>query len=142
MNKLKVFFLGIVFCSVLLQSCQSTTENTEYDTVIKNGNIYTMESSMPQAEAVGVKDGKIAFVGSAAEAESGVTENTKVVDLEGKTMTPGFIESHAHIMGIGYNRINLDLLTTKSSLPKKIQSIFLEMRLGGYLKIFSILRTR
>ncbi len=98
-----------------LFGCQPAEDSSQqYDMVIKNGTIYTMDSQMPKAEAVGVKGGKIAFVGSAAEAEKGISETTKVIDLQGKTMTPGFIESHAHIMGIGYNRIQVDLLSTKS----------------------------
>uniref|UniRef100_UPI004047E270 amidohydrolase n=1 Tax=Roseivirga sp. TaxID=1964215 RepID=UPI004047E270 len=41
-------------------------------------------------------------------------KNTQVVDLQGKTMTPGFIESHGHLMGIGYNKLELDLMYVKT----------------------------
>ena len=37
-------------------------------------------------------------------------KNTEIIDLDGKTMIPGFIEGHAHIMGTGYNQKNIDLL--------------------------------
>ena len=39
---------------------------------------------------------------------------TKIIDLDGKTMIPGLVEGHGHIMGVGYNQLNLDLLNTNS----------------------------
>ncbi len=65
------------------------------DVLYVNGNIYTIDGNDSKAEACAVKDGKFTFVGSNAEAESVTAE--RIVDLEGKTVLPGFIEAHAHV---------------------------------------------
>ncbi|MGB0838755.1 MAG: amidohydrolase [Chitinophagales bacterium] len=101
---------------LLLNACNSAIEKTTltYDMVIKNGTIYTVNTQQPEAEAVGIIADTIAFVGSLVDMEKGIGEKTQVFDLKGLTMTPGLIESHAHIMGVGENKINLDLMQTKS----------------------------
>lgn len=82
--------------------------------LIYGGTIYTVDSNTPTVEAVATKDNKIIFAGSLAEAELYKNEDTQVLDLEGKTMTPGLIEGHGHFMGLGYNELNLDLMNTTS----------------------------
>lgn len=82
--------------------------------LIYGGTIYTVDSNAPTVEAVATKDNKIIFAGSLAEAELYKNEDTQVLDLEGKTMTPGLIEGHGHFMGLGYNELNLDLMNTTS----------------------------
>lgn len=99
---------SLVFFSL---SCQ---QQTPADLIVRNGTIYTVNEAQPQAEAVAVVDGKVAFVGSAAEAEKWIGDETQVLDLQGKTMTPGFIEGHAHFLGVGQNKMNLDLLAVRS----------------------------
>jgi predicted amidohydrolase YtcJ len=98
---------------VISNSCSDS--NKEYATMlIYGGTIYTVDSNTPTVEAVATKDNKIIFAGSLAEAELYKNEDTQVLDLEGKTMTPGLIEGHGHFMGLGYNELNLDLMNTTS----------------------------
>ncbi|HHL41595.1 MAG TPA: amidohydrolase, partial [Candidatus Bathyarchaeota archaeon] len=68
------------------------------DTAYINGKIVTMDSDESIAEAVAIKYGKFIHVGSTKEVEGLVGEDTKVVDLEGKTVVPGLIDSHCHMM--------------------------------------------
>ncbi len=82
--------------------------------LIYGGTIYTVDANQPMAEAVAIKNNKIVFVGSLKEAEPYKNDKTKLIDLKGKTMTPGLIEGHGHFMGLGYNELNLDLSNTKS----------------------------
>ncbi|MEO1055126.1 MAG: amidohydrolase [Bacteroidota bacterium] len=77
--------------------------------IIKNGTIYTMDEQQPIVEFVAVQGDKIAFAGTESDGAKWIGEETQVVDLKGNTMTPGFIESHGHIMGLGYNELNIDL---------------------------------
>lgn len=84
------------------------------DLVIQNGTIYTVSSTQPTAEAVAVKDGKFVYVGDQADITSWIGDSTEVLDLEGQTMTPGWIEGHGHFMGMGYNKLQLDLREVKS----------------------------
>ncbi|GAA6151886.1 amidohydrolase [Pseudoteredinibacter isoporae] len=64
--------------------------------VYSNGQIYTMNPAQPWAESVVVDEDKIVYVGDAAGAESYVREGAEHVDLAGKLMLPGLIETHAH----------------------------------------------
>ncbi|EDP72284.1 Amidohydrolase 3 [Flavobacteriales bacterium ALC-1] len=82
--------------------------------LIYGGTIYTVDSTSATVEAVAIKNNKILFVGSLEEAEAYKNEQTEVIDLKGKTMTPGLIEGHGHFMGLGYNELNLDLMNTTS----------------------------
>lgn len=61
----------------------------------RNGNFYTVDDRDSRAEAVAVKDGRFIFVGSNAQAEA--IEADRVIDLQGKTVVPGFIEGHGHV---------------------------------------------
>jgi predicted amidohydrolase YtcJ len=102
----------ILLLAALVFSCAK--KQTPADTVILGGTIYTLEAAHPQVEAVAVTGDKIVFAGTEKEARELIGEKTTVINLEGKTLTPGFIEGHGHIMGVGYNELNLDLMDVKS----------------------------
>ena len=103
----------VILVSIVILAFGCSSQQTA-DLILQNGTIYTVNESAPVAEAVAVKNGQIVFVGSNMEAASWQGNNTKLVDLDGKTMTPGFIEGHGHLMGLGYNELDLDLLSVKS----------------------------
>ena len=66
------------------------------DIVFKNGPVYTVDSGNPWARAVAVKGKRIVFVGDEARVEPFVGPQTRVVDLAGKMLLPGFVEGHVH----------------------------------------------
>lgn len=66
------------------------------DRVLKNANIYTVDATNPHAEAIAINDGKIVFVGNNKNVEKFIGKETKVEDLNGKFVLPGFIDTHAH----------------------------------------------
>lgn len=66
-------------------------------TLYYNGKIITVNDAQPTVEAVLVEDGKIKAVGTLADLENLISDNTKKVDLAGKAMLPGFIDGHSHI---------------------------------------------
>jgi hypothetical protein len=66
-------------------------------TIYVNGEIITVNDGQPTAEAVAVRAGRILAVGSRAEVEAVAGKNTKLRDLKGATLLPGFIDSHGHI---------------------------------------------
>jgi predicted amidohydrolase YtcJ len=103
--------LQILLLTALLMQC---TRQEPADSVFKGGDIYTVNDQQPIAHAVAVKDGRIIFVGEEADVQKFIGDKTTVIDLAGKVMTPGFIEGHGHIMHIGYNELELDLLSIKS----------------------------
>jgi predicted amidohydrolase YtcJ len=104
-------FICLAFIAFVL-SCSPDKEPA--DVVILGGKIYTVNEKQPTVEAVVVKNDKIEFAGTEKEAREWVGDSTKIIDLKGKTMTPGFIEGHGHLMGVGDNELNLDLMGVKS----------------------------
>ncbi len=106
-----IVFIGLI---VLFCSCNLFEDVPVADMVIKGGPIYTLNDNGPKVEAVAVKDGLILDVGNADEMNKYISRETRVIDLEGATMTPGFIESHGHLMGLGYSKLNLDLSGIKN----------------------------
>jgi predicted amidohydrolase YtcJ len=84
------------------------------DIVFKNGNVYTANDKAPEAQAIAVKADRIVFVGTNAAAQRFVGANTRVVDLQGKTVLPGFTDSHQHLSGVGLREMTLNLEGTTS----------------------------
>jgi len=79
-----------------------------------NGNIITMNKEMPKIEAICVKDGVIIKVGSTMDMLKVSDKNTKIIDLKDKTVVPGFIDSHLHLLNFGYSMTMIDVSKTKS----------------------------
>ena len=112
--KLQDLTISSLALFVLLMTSCTTPKKESATLLIFGGPIYTVDSIQAKVEAVATKDSIILFAGSLAEAEQYKNEKTKIIDLEGKTMTPGLIEGHGHFMGLGYNELNLDLMNTNS----------------------------
>ncbi|MDI6624675.1 MAG: amidohydrolase family protein, partial [Brevundimonas sp.] len=75
--------------------------------LIHGGTIYTGVDSQPTAEVVLVQDGRIAYVGPAAGAPS--VSYAEALDLKGAVLFPGFTDGHAHLDGIGWRELTLNL---------------------------------
>jgi predicted amidohydrolase YtcJ len=73
--------------------------------LFENAHVFTADRIRPSAEAVAVRNNRIVFVGSRAEAQSLKGAHTRVIDAGGGTLMPGFIDSHFHMM---YGALNLD----------------------------------
>ncbi|MEZ5560031.1 MAG: amidohydrolase family protein [Pseudomonadales bacterium] len=70
-----------------------------------NARILTMDAAASEAEALLVRDGRIQFVGSAAEASRLAEADTQRIDCQGRTLLPGFIEPHMHLIPIAVLRL-------------------------------------
>jgi hypothetical protein len=71
------------------------------DLILLNGNLITLNPQMPRAQALAVRDSKIVAVGTNAEILPLAGETTSRIDLNGKTVTPGFMDSHLHLVWFG-----------------------------------------
>jgi len=71
------------------------------DTILVNGNIVTMDAARSTARALAIKDGNILFVGDDQAVRNMAGETTQVVDLGGRTVTPGLIDAHCHLSACG-----------------------------------------
>lgn len=75
-----------------------------------NGNIYTMDAAQARAQAMAIDDvsGRIVAVGSNDEVRRVGGQHTQVVDLRGKTVLPGFIDAHIHLLNAAYRAHHID----------------------------------
>jgi predicted amidohydrolase YtcJ len=103
-----------IICNFLLISLLGCQISERADKIIFNGHIYTVNSLNEKVEAVSIKEGVIWKVGHYKELIADAGSETELIDLQGKSMYPGFIEGHAHIMDIGANLMDLDLMGATS----------------------------
>ncbi|OLY93250.1 hypothetical protein SAMN05444008_10735 [Cnuella takakiae] len=88
-----------------------TTNAAVQAAVYYNGDILTMEGDTPQyAEAIAIKDGKILYLGSKEKAMKMAGSGHRMVDLQGHTLLPGFIDAHGHAFGAGFQKAAANLL--------------------------------
>jgi predicted amidohydrolase YtcJ len=97
MKTLCCFLLAIVVCFTFGCTAHAPDAANTADTIYYGGDIVTVHDAQPAAEAVAVKDGKILKVGTRAEVEESHKGSiTRMVDLAGKTLLPGFLDPHSH----------------------------------------------
>ncbi len=108
--------LAVLFACIAsaLPSAPACGQQQSADLVLVGGNIYTVDQSRPHAEAIAVNAGRIVAVGSDKAISAYITPETQVIDLKGKFAMPGFIEGHAHFMGLGESMMMLNLHKAKT----------------------------
>ncbi|MEM7647227.1 MAG: amidohydrolase, partial [Pseudomonadota bacterium] len=84
--------------------------------------IYTANDSQPTAQVVVTQKGKITYVGDLEGAKEFVTARHRAINFKGKALYPGFVDAHAHLAGIGFRemRLNLDSVKSLSHLKEKV----------------------
>jgi predicted amidohydrolase YtcJ len=92
-------WFAVAALALALVGCTGPSPEKAADTIYVGGTIVTVNDAQPKVEAVAVKDGKILAVGARADVENANKgAQTKIVDLAGKTMTPGFVDPHGHFI--------------------------------------------
>lgn len=120
-----VFFTALCICS-----CKQKEQDQAQNSTVKtyyNGDIITMETNQPQyAEVLVTDNGKIVYVGSLKEAEQKYATSFKV-DLQGKTLLPGFIDPHSHFSNIanamGQVNLNAPPIGEITSIPELLSKM-------------------
>ena len=84
------------------------------DLIVTNARIYTADDARPRVEALAVRGGRIAFIGSAREAQALRGPATRVLDAGGETVIPGMVDAHAHFAGLAETLRSVDLTGTRS----------------------------
>lgn len=105
--KSSIFFIMAYLFMINLNS-------QDMKTAFINGKIFTVNENQPFAESVISENGKIIFVGSNVEANSFIDDKTKVIDLHGRLMLPGFNDAHLHFISGGFYLLGIDLRPAKS----------------------------
>jgi len=108
-------------------------------TVFTNGTIYTSNVQAPSANSVVVKGDKIAFVGTESSALTFAGPGARTIDLGGKLVIPGIVDSHTHpgMVGISHDLLEMEIVQDKESLMQNIADMIAanpdrEVLLGGY----------
>jgi predicted amidohydrolase YtcJ len=98
--------LTLVMSSIF--SCGRPVPEDAADLVLTNANVVTVDPALPKAESVAVKGDRILAVGTNEEVGALIGDDTRVLDLEGKTVVPGMIDAHVHFSGIGARLMQID----------------------------------
>jgi predicted amidohydrolase YtcJ len=122
-NILITGFVALLFLNL------SAAAEEKANTIYHNGSILTMAGKEPiYVEALAVKDGKIVFVGSKSEAFALKKNSTKVVDLAGKALLPGFLDGHSHYINSLLVANQCKLYAPPSGPGKDVPSIIAELK--------------
>jgi predicted amidohydrolase YtcJ len=106
------------FCLLELADAATTA-----DIIYHGGTVITINDAAPRAQAVAVKDGKILVVGDKEDVLRSKGEATKLVDLTGKTMLPGFVDAHGHVFMGGLQALSANMLAPPDGEVKDIPSL-------------------
>jgi predicted amidohydrolase YtcJ len=108
-----LFFMAVLFsgCNRAEEESSGVVTEPEYaDLVYSGGPIITVNDEQPEAGAVAVRAGRILAVGSRAEMAPLTGPETRMIDLAGRTLAPGFIDGHAHVSFFGTQAVGANLL--------------------------------
>ena len=100
-------FLGITLTSALLAAQESSKPA---DLILHHGVVLTVDANDTVAEALAIRDGRVIAVGTDARVQGFTGPKTRVIDLAGRTVTPGLIDTHAHLLSTGVDElVDIDL---------------------------------
>lgn len=140
-----VGFLSLALSVLLISACseqasedtQATMENADAaDVVFIGGDVYTVEESQPWAKGIAVKGNEIvAIFEEDAAADAYIGENTRVINLNGRMLMPGFVDGHSHLNGAGaqLNDANLLKVSDDAALREEIQRILPNIPEGEWI---------
>ena len=120
---MKRFIPNLLMAAVSFASMEAMAAT---DLVLINGKIFTADRAQPKVQALAVQDGKVLQVGSDAQIKALITPQTKVVDLGGKTLMPGLIDTHSHAIFGGLEMVSANMEDEVVDLDE------LEKRLRGW----------
>jgi len=103
--------ITVAVMAVWISSCNNASPPEQVaDVIYMNGDIITINDSQPTADAIAIKEGKILAVGTNDNVQKHKSSATRIVDLEGNTLLPGFIDAHGHVFNTGLQALAGNLL--------------------------------
>ncbi len=128
MKQFFVFLIMLAFSDIALAQAFA-------DLVLINGKVWTVNDKQPEVEAVAILGNRIAAVGSTEEIRKWIGGNTKVIDLQGKRVTPGFNDSHVHFLdgGMGLASVQLRDARTPEEFRDRIRDFAAKLPKGRWI---------
>ena len=105
---------GVAAVIPAVAAAQAPAAREPADLVLRNAKVYTANDRQPTAEAVAIKGDRIVFVGRSDDAARLVGPRTRVVNLDGAAVFPGFTDAHMHLSGVGDREMSLNLEGTNT----------------------------
>ncbi|KAM7265368.1 hypothetical protein ACFE04_003051 [Oxalis oulophora] len=105
-------------------STKPTSKSVVYaDLIVRNGIIFTSDKALPFVDSIAIANGRVLHVGSYASLQDLVGNETKELNLEGKIVVPGFIDSHVHLIfgGLQMARVVLRGVNRKEEFVRRIE---------------------
>jgi predicted amidohydrolase YtcJ len=124
----------ILSCAVLAAALPAFSQSA--DTILVNGKILTVDRQFSTREALAIRDGNITSVGGNAEIRKQAGARTRVIDLQGRTVIPGFIDSHIHGIRAGQTfttEVNWVGATSIAEAMRRIHEAALAKKPGSWL---------
>jgi predicted amidohydrolase YtcJ len=132
--------LAIAFLCTLLAflpaTAQHKTKSLGADLVLRNGFIYTVDQTRTIAEAIAIRNRTIVFVGKDSDVTRYVTRQTRIIDLAGRMVLPGFVDSHCHPSGAykQFYEISFNGVRTIPEYQRLIREYYAAHTGASYLK--------
>jgi predicted amidohydrolase YtcJ len=104
----KIFFFGVLLA--LFSACY---QGQSVDLIVHNAKIYTLDGNNHEYEAMAIRDGKIVEVGPDRQIQNKYAAD-EIIDAGGRDMYPGFTDAHGHLLGLAQQKLNADLVDSKS----------------------------
>lgn len=121
--------LVLLGLALMASGCQPSSPALVADAIYAGGPIVTVNDAQPSAEALAVKDGKILAVGAKADIEKAHKGSmTRMVDLAGKALLPGFIDGHAHAQQFGGQAVGANLLAPPDGSVNTIDDVVVKLK--------------
>jgi hypothetical protein len=108
---------GLIIGILIIMGCGGHRTQVQPEKIFISGRIITMDDRVPKVEALAVASGKIISIGTTADIRNSYPK-AEVIDLKGKTVMPGIIESHGHLLSLGQSFLELNLVGVQT--PKEV----------------------
>ncbi len=103
-----------MFVMVVLAAAAQSPSSPPADLVVRNANIYAVAAGQPKARALAVRGARIVAVGGDADVRGLIGPRSRVLDLRGKTVLPGLVDAHGHMLNLGNRLSDVDVVGTSS----------------------------
>jgi predicted amidohydrolase YtcJ len=108
------FVLALFVAPLLAATAQQPATPQPADLIVTNARIYTVDANRPMVEAMAIRGGRVVATGPQRAIMTLRGASTQVLDLHGRTVIPGMIDAHVHLLNLGNSLRNVDLVGTSS----------------------------
>ncbi len=124
---------ALLVVGLALASCERGPEGLSPDTVLVDGKIAVVDDAFTVVEALAIRDGRVAAAGTTKEIEALRGDRTRVIDLKGRTVLPGFYDSHLHVRADPPRSVDLGGARSIEDIQEKIRRKALELGPGEWV---------